>query len=412
MNAIKTKISCKEDLFLNGKKLFKLRGNDSYGNLWRLLIDKNIVEESRESVRVILEEMLGTEFQRIQHTEKVLRRPYLGGSKLFPSEEQSVLKFLRSVKEKYPEIVLDENAIKWRKFILKGLKRGRDYSSLWKELQTLNGLIYYLDISNNFLPKVPSEIGKFQKLKYLDLSSNELTEIFPEIENLNDLEYCDVSLNKIIKFPETIETLEKLAFLDFSWNNLQEVFVGRKKQKSLRYLDLSGNKLEGIPPEIGNLMGLKYLNLSSNKLKEFPFDLTRLTNLKSLNLSVNEIPDFQIDIKKRLENLRYFNIRWNDSVRSYCNEVYAKTRISSDKTFIERYVLSASPNSVYFNNYNCNYGKINTTLEFKPGFNTMFIPITDNNRSYPIKISGLEISFNITPINALPDNILPKTEKE
>lgn len=104
-------------------------------------------------------------------------------------------------------------------------------------------------------------------LKILDLRNNELTVLPSDISLLSSLQVLGLDNNFIDKLPSEIGQLSDLEFLT-----------------------LSNNELTEIPPEIGLLTNLRQLDLSYNDLEELPSELISLTNLLELDLRGNPLP--------------------------------------------------------------------------------------------------------------------------
>ncbi|WP_017720442.1 leucine-rich repeat domain-containing protein [Kamptonema formosum] len=144
-----------------------------------------------------------------------------------------------------------------------------------------------LDLSNNWLTKLPAEIGGLSKLTWLDLSGNQLTELPTEIGSLTNLTRLDLRGNQLTGLPAEIGGLTNLT-----------------------RLDLRGNQLTGLPAEIGGLTNLTELNLSDNQLTELPAEIVRLINLTELDLGGNELTGLPAEIGK-LTNLTQLKLLFN-----------------------------------------------------------------------------------------------------
>ena len=69
-----------------------------------------------------------------------------------------------------------------------------------------------LDVSNNKLSSISSEIGNLAKLRYLHLSYNQITLIPSEIGNLASLQKLKITDNKLTTIPPEIGKLTKIVF--------------------------------------------------------------------------------------------------------------------------------------------------------------------------------------------------------
>ncbi|AKB37101.1 Leucine-rich repeat containing protein [Methanosarcina siciliae C2J] len=159
-----------------------------------------------------------------------------------------------------------------------------------------------LNLSENQLTQLPSEIGELVNLKTLDLSFNELTQLPPEITELKNLTTLDLSRNQLTQLPPEITELKNLTELYLYSNQLTQLPPEITELKNLTELNLSWNQLTQLPPEITELKNLTILSLSSNQLTQLPPEITELKNLTTLDLSLNELTQLPPEITE-LKNL-------------------------------------------------------------------------------------------------------------
>jgi len=76
----------------------------------------------------------------------------------------------------------------------------------------------YLDLSGNFIEKIPDWIHKIQSLKYLKMLSNRISEMPQSIAQLESLEYLDLSGNRFQALPSVLLKLSSLQYL-YLWAN-------------------------------------------------------------------------------------------------------------------------------------------------------------------------------------------------
>ena len=110
--------------------------------------------------------------------------------------------------------------------------------------KSFNKDIKELDLYNNQLTQLPSEIGQLTQLTELYLSSNKLTQLPSEIGQLTQLTYLSLSDNQLTQLPTEIGQLTRL-----------------------NYLYLCNNQLTQLPSEIGNLAQLTTLDLQGNPIE-------------------------------------------------------------------------------------------------------------------------------------------------
>lgn len=166
-----------------------------------------------------------------------------------------------------------------------------------------------LDLSNNQLILLPSEIGKFVNLQVLKIAYNKLSFLLSEIGNLKKLVQLDLNDNRLTSLPPEIGNLKVLEYLDLSNNSLASLPPGIGDLEKLVQLDLNNNRLTSLPSSVGKLMNLLTLKLNKNKLSSLPSEIGDLKNLQHFKLNDNElfhIPK-EIGMLKRLVTLHLLN---------------------------------------------------------------------------------------------------------
>jgi len=81
----------------------------------------------------------------------------------------------------------------------------------------------FLDLSNNNLINIPSDIFRLINLEVLNLNNNSIKEIPAEISKLINLEVLLLENNKITELPKELLSLEKLKYIRLRNNNLKEI---------------------------------------------------------------------------------------------------------------------------------------------------------------------------------------------
>ncbi len=111
----------------------------------------------------------------------------------------------------------------------------------------LNRKASELNISNNSITSLPSEIGELSKLRILNVSNNLLTGALPaEIRKITNLKELIASNNRLTGIPAEIGQLSNLEIIDFS-----------------------NNSIDSFPLEIANIKGnLKEIDISNNNFSE------------------------------------------------------------------------------------------------------------------------------------------------
>lgn len=161
-----------------------------------------------------------------------------------------------------------------------------DYVMICGEKISINETVLSLDGKCN--DEWPADLFKLVEMVHLDIRNNNLCVIPSEIKNLTKLTNLNLANNKIRELPSEIQYL-----------------------KQLMYLNLFGNKLQTIPPEIGALNKLHDLTLDNNELSSLPLEMDYLQGLRSLSIrhnSFNHIPWMVFDLK----NLYWIDVSFNN----------------------------------------------------------------------------------------------------
>lgn len=167
-----------------------------------------------------------------------------------------------------------------------------------------NQNLEHLNLSNNKLTDLPSNIGDLRTLVSLNLRGNELTTLPDEIGELASLKVLKVDnpdvylrTNQLLHLPDGLGLLTNLDSLYLSGNKLKDLPNSFAKLSSLKFLDLSWNKFENFPSEIISLSNLSYLNLAVNHIKTIPENISNLVKLNYLNCQGDFFVNYQLKIK-------------------------------------------------------------------------------------------------------------------
>ncbi|CAN1811922.1 Probable LRR receptor-like serine/threonine-protein kinase At2g24230 [Linum perenne] len=149
-----------------------------------------------------------------------------------------------------------------------------------------------LDLSNNRITALPTDMWGLRSLKSLNLSSNTISGILPnDISNFASLETLDLSGNSFSgEIPPAIRSLLNLRVLKLGGNGFEgRIPVEILSCMSLVVLDLSLNKLNGsLPDGFGAAFPkLESLSLAGNDIDGRDSDFSQLQSLTSLNISGN-----------------------------------------------------------------------------------------------------------------------------
>eukprot|EP00257_Ricinus_communis_P011639 XP_002532956.2 probable LRR receptor-like serine/threonine-protein kinase At2g24230 [Ricinus communis] len=149
-----------------------------------------------------------------------------------------------------------------------------------------------LDLSNNKITALPSDLWSLGSLITLNLSSNQVSGFLASnIGNFGMLETIDLSSNNFSgEIPAAISSLSSLRVLKLNRNGFQgSIPVGILNCRSLTLIDLSLNKLDGsLPDGFGAAFPkLKSLNIAGNRIKGRDSDFLEMKSITSLNISQN-----------------------------------------------------------------------------------------------------------------------------
>ncbi|XWS70401.1 hypothetical protein CRYUN_Cryun03dG0045100 [Craigia yunnanensis] len=149
-----------------------------------------------------------------------------------------------------------------------------------------------LDLSNNKITALPSDLWSLGSLKSLNLSSNQISGSLPNnIGNFGLLEVIDLSSNNFFgEIPATISSLVGLQIIKLAGNGFEwSIPTGILSCQALVSLDLSSNRLNGsLPDGFGAAFPkLKTLNLARNEIHGRDTDFAEMKSLTSLNISGN-----------------------------------------------------------------------------------------------------------------------------
>ncbi|CCI47513.1 unnamed protein product [Albugo candida] len=105
----------------------------------------------------------------------------------------------------------------------------------------------------------------FANLQELQLSNNFLVELPSEISLLHRLVTLNIANNSLLALPPSLSQLSSLQTADFSYNNLWNISnVTWTKFHNLKCLDVRGNLLTHIPKSIGGIQSLVRLCVKGN----------------------------------------------------------------------------------------------------------------------------------------------------
>jgi len=181
-----------------------------------------------------------------------------------------------------------------------------------------------LDLSNNFIQKLPDEMGTDLKcLTHLYLRNNRLgDDDFPKDFGMMKVTLRDLNLsgNNLTTLPPSLLGLSGLRNLFIGANRLLRLPRGINQLKRLKVFYLGGNCLRQLPEEIGQLSHLVALILSDNLLDCLPDSLSDLKKLQCLQIHKNRLTTLPHDLVL-LKSLRELSLRDNPLVVQFVREM-------------------------------------------------------------------------------------------
>ncbi|MCH9814097.1 MAG: GNAT family N-acetyltransferase [Epsilonproteobacteria bacterium] len=154
----------------------------------------------------------------------------------------------------------------------------------------------FIDLRNNAFQKVPSVLYTMA-LKSLNLSFNQLKRVenFPYM-----IRVLNLSNNEIGDIGSEIGGLLELRSLNLSQNHIHSIDSGIVHLVNLEILNLEGNYLKSVP-NIASIPNLTQLNLSENMLDQLP-DFSQSV-LERLDISTNQFTYLRFSGMEDLEEL-------------------------------------------------------------------------------------------------------------
>lgn len=184
-----------------------------------------------------------------------------------------------------------------------------------------------LDLSNNSIKEVPSEIANLKDLVSFRMQNNQLESLPETLFLIETLKSVDCTHNKIKRLPPTVTYSFSLVELTMKDNLLDLLPVSYEKLNHLEILDLSHNKLTKFPLHQGDLPNLKRLDISENLLESLDANIGTLEQLETLILNKNKIKAVPQGVFQGLQNLKLLDLKENKL--TYFDEFPATEKLDS-----------------------------------------------------------------------------------
>ena len=142
------------------------------------------------------------------------------------------------------------------------------------------------------LAEFPEEIYQLaDSLEVLDLSNNRLRDLPSDLTRLKHLKIFFASNNLFEHVPDVLGDMPNLEMIGFKHNRIEYVSE-QCLPKQTRWLILTDNCLKALPDNIGELSRLEKFALAGNQLTALPTSFAQLHNLGLLRISANALTHF------------------------------------------------------------------------------------------------------------------------
>jgi Leucine-rich repeat (LRR) protein/GTPase SAR1 family protein len=187
---------------------------------------------------------------------------------------------------------------------------GNSLGSLSEWVRKL-GSLTTLNVSGNSLKRLPDGIRELRNLTTLDVGGNALGSLPEGMRELYNLTMLAVRGNHLGNLPKWLRELRNLTSLDVSYNPLKGLPEGLRELRNLTVLDVSGTRLGSLPEWLGELSSLTTLNVSGTRLGSLPEWLRKLSSLTTLNVSSNSLGSLP-EWLRELSSLTALDINFNN----------------------------------------------------------------------------------------------------
>jgi len=142
------------------------------------------------------------------------------------------------------------------------------------DCDTISSILGY-DTSYLCCNEIVSYCNSSGRVTTLNLNKNDLNVLSPDIAKLTELENLNLSNNQLTSLPSELFSLKKLKYLQLDHNQFKTISSSISDLSTLENLNLSYNELTSLPNEIYDLKNLKTLSISNNpnlsiKISKFP----------------------------------------------------------------------------------------------------------------------------------------------
>jgi Leucine-rich repeat (LRR) protein len=177
--------------------------------------------------------------------------------------------------------------------------------------------VIHLNLEENELSELPSNMRNLMKLQYFNISHNCLKVLSEDIGNIIMLQTLKLENNSLVDLPDSVCNLVNLRLLCVANNSLGTLPNDIGRLLKLEKLDVSGNILEDLPGSMSQLTNLCHFCAASNKLSHLSESFTHLNKLTTLNLSHNSIYEVPYCLFTGLPNVSVLDLSHN-YIENFC----------------------------------------------------------------------------------------------
>ncbi|XP_071489110.1 leucine-rich repeat serine/threonine-protein kinase 1-like [Diadema antillarum] len=204
-----------------------------------------------------------------------------------------------------------------------------------------------LSLYQNQLDSVPVEVFMLPALEFLSLARNCITDLIQHTKGTGgddntriwrciSLGNLDLSQNSLSSLPTEIDACTALLTLNLSDNKFEE--VPHPWACPLEVLNISKNKVQSAPPDLPKFWrrSLRFLNLSNNRLTEIPPSVCRLGSLSELDLSRNFLRSFPLPQAWDIRRLQHLNLSYNQLMHREVQKEQPTTRTDLPRSPVKK----------------------------------------------------------------------------
>ena len=169
-----------------------------------------------------------------------------------------------------------------------------------------------VDLSYNYLLKIPSDLFKLIYIKELNLEHNHINYIQHQLSSLKNIENLNISHNEITQLPNSLFKLPKLKILLINYNKIKIIPIEIGLLKSLEKLNLYNNQINELPTTLSNI----------SKLKNIEFEWIYLLKKSFFLSDFREIPDDDFIFEKCF---KFFSELYNQNILFCEKEMFFKS---------------------------------------------------------------------------------------